>query len=181
MDLSPKMFRDIPKLVKNHYTEGNFNWPMIIYVSVVHIAALVGVSKISRCSAQTLLWAFCLWPIRYAIISREVVPCRATYMHIRTRPLHTILIFLTVAILFLSFYTKFSFTVALVSQSEFIDCGLTDPMRRTLSYDSLLCCATRSLTKDRSTIGHVTTEYTTNSQKRRQTHTTPPEDFSMLT
>ena len=68
MDFSPKMFRDIPNLVRHHYTEGNFNWPMIIYITLVHTTALYGVAKISQCSAETLIWAFALWPIRYVLL-----------------------------------------------------------------------------------------------------------------
>lgn len=63
MDLSPQMFRDIPGLVKYHWKEGNFNWPMVIYVSLVHYIAFVGVGRLTQCSAETLLWAFVLWPI----------------------------------------------------------------------------------------------------------------------
>lgn len=48
-----------------HYKEGNFNWPMIIYVGLVHIVATVGLFTIPKCSAETLFWAFILWPIRY--------------------------------------------------------------------------------------------------------------------
>ena len=66
MDFSPKMFRDIPKVVHYHWKEGNLNWPMIIYISLVHVAAVAGVAKVMDCSAQTLMWAFLLWPIRYA-------------------------------------------------------------------------------------------------------------------
>ena len=65
MDLSAKMFMDIPGLVKYHWKEGNFNWPMITYVSLVHYAAAVGVAKMTQCSTETLMWAFVLWPIRY--------------------------------------------------------------------------------------------------------------------
>jgi hypothetical protein len=65
MDLSMKMFRDIPKVVSYHYKEGNFNWPMIIYISFVHSMALGGVMKLTQCSPETLIWAFLLWPIRY--------------------------------------------------------------------------------------------------------------------
>ena len=65
MDLSPKMFMELPGLVKHHYKEGNFNWPMIIYVSLVHYAAAVGVAKMTQCTTETLMWAFILWPIRY--------------------------------------------------------------------------------------------------------------------
>ena len=67
MDLSPKMFMELPGLVKYHYKEGNFNWPMIIYISLVHYAAAVGVAKITQCSTETLMWAFLLWPIRYVL------------------------------------------------------------------------------------------------------------------
>ena len=63
MDLSPKMFREIPEVISYHYKNGNINWPMAIYISLVHIVALVGVFKIFDCSKETLLWAFLLWPI----------------------------------------------------------------------------------------------------------------------
>lgn len=65
MDLSMKMVRDIPKVVSYHWKEGNYNWPMIIYISLVHIAAGCGVAKLTQCSYETLMWAFLLWPIRY--------------------------------------------------------------------------------------------------------------------
>jgi len=63
MDLSAKMFMDIPGLVKHHWKEGNFNWPMITYISLVHYAAAVGIAKMTQCSTETLMWAFLLWPI----------------------------------------------------------------------------------------------------------------------
>ena len=69
MDFSLKMFRDIPNVVHHHWKEGNFNWPMIIYISLVHVAAVAGVAKVMDCSAQTLLWAFLLWPIRYVDVA----------------------------------------------------------------------------------------------------------------
>ena len=47
-----------------HYKEGNLNYPMMIYVSLVHTVALVGFLKISACTTNTLMWAFILWPIR---------------------------------------------------------------------------------------------------------------------
>lgn len=64
MDLSMKMVRDIPKVVSHHWKEGNINWPMGIYISLVHVAAFSGLFKVMDCSRETLLWAFCLWPIR---------------------------------------------------------------------------------------------------------------------
>jgi len=63
MDLSFEMIRSIPSLVANHYREGNINWPMAIYVTVVHAAAIVGLLTVPQCSKATLLWAFILWPI----------------------------------------------------------------------------------------------------------------------
>jgi len=64
MDFSMKMFRDVPGLVAHHYKEGNFNWPMIIYISFVHIVAALGLFAVPQCSKETLLWAFVLWPVR---------------------------------------------------------------------------------------------------------------------
>jgi stearoyl-CoA desaturase (delta-9 desaturase) len=63
MDFSPKMFRDLPSLVSGHYKTGNMNWPMIIYISLVHSVAVVGLTKLTACSMETLLWSFILWPI----------------------------------------------------------------------------------------------------------------------
>jgi len=63
MDLSPQMFREIPSLVKHHWKEGNFNWPMMFYVVLVHYVALVGVARLPQCSPETLIFAFILWPI----------------------------------------------------------------------------------------------------------------------
>ena len=47
-----------------HYKEGNINYPMGIYIVLVHIVAIVGLLKIPACSVHTLMWAFILWPIR---------------------------------------------------------------------------------------------------------------------
>lgn len=54
---------DSIKTVTRHYKEGNLNWPMIIYISLAHMAALIGVFTLPKCSNYTLLWAFILWPI----------------------------------------------------------------------------------------------------------------------
>lgn len=64
MDFSPQMFRNIPKVAYDHYKEGNLNYPMIIYVSLVHIVAVAGLFALPKCSKETLFWAFILWPIR---------------------------------------------------------------------------------------------------------------------
>lgn len=64
MDFSLKMFQDIPSLISYHYKKGNINWPMLIYISLVHIIAIVGLFTIPKCQTKTLFWAFILWPIR---------------------------------------------------------------------------------------------------------------------
>ena len=46
-----------------HYKAGNLNWPMIIYIGLVHVAAIVGVLTIPYCHKLTLFMAFILWPI----------------------------------------------------------------------------------------------------------------------
>lgn len=63
MDLSLKMFRDIPSVISHHHHGTGLNFPMLIYISLVHIVALVGVFNLPKCSAETLIWAFILWPI----------------------------------------------------------------------------------------------------------------------
>ena len=52
------------RTVARHYKEGNLNWPMIIYISLAHAAAVIGLFTIPQCNKWTLLWAFILWPIR---------------------------------------------------------------------------------------------------------------------
>jgi hypothetical protein len=64
MDLSMKMVKDIPSLISHHWKNKAFNWPMIIYVTLVHSLAAAGVMRLSKCSAETLIFAFILWPIR---------------------------------------------------------------------------------------------------------------------
>jgi len=63
MDFSAKMFRDIPSVVSYHYNHGGFNLPMGIYISIVHAVAFVGLLTVPKCSPETLIWAFILWPI----------------------------------------------------------------------------------------------------------------------
>mmetsp|Transcript_20099 Transcript_20099/g.30562 ORF Transcript_20099/g.30562 Transcript_20099/m.30562 type:complete len:327 (-) Transcript_20099:318-1298(-) len=58
-----KSIRDSIDAVVFHYKEGNLNWPMIIYNVIVHYAAIVGLLKVANCQANTLIWAFTLWPI----------------------------------------------------------------------------------------------------------------------
>ena len=60
------------KTVTRHYKEGNLNWPMIIYITLAHIAGLIGLFTIGQCHKYTLLWAFILWPIRSVV---TVISC----------------------------------------------------------------------------------------------------------
>ena len=59
--------------VARHYKAGTLNWPMIIYISLAHAAAIMGLISVPSCSKATLLWAFILWPIRFVnfLISGE--------------------------------------------------------------------------------------------------------------
>jgi len=63
MDLSMKMVRDIPSVISHHWKNKSLNWPMIIYISLVHAVAAAGLMRLSKCSAETLIFAFILWPI----------------------------------------------------------------------------------------------------------------------
>lgn len=52
------------KNVIDHYKEGNLRYSMLAYISLAHLSAGVGLSKLLDCSAKTLLWTFVLWVIR---------------------------------------------------------------------------------------------------------------------
>lgn len=58
------MIVDSMKTAAFHYKEGNLNYPMMIYIALVHAVAVVGLFKLLDCSAETLIFAFVLWPIR---------------------------------------------------------------------------------------------------------------------
>lgn len=46
-----------------HLSNGNVNWFMSSWVILVHILAIAGIANIPNCKAETLLFAFLLWPI----------------------------------------------------------------------------------------------------------------------
>lgn len=50
--------------VKRHYMKRTLNYPMIAYMTLVHLSALIGLFHVSSCHKATLLWALSLWPIR---------------------------------------------------------------------------------------------------------------------
>mmetsp|Transcript_1692 Transcript_1692/g.2189 ORF Transcript_1692/g.2189 Transcript_1692/m.2189 type:complete len:334 (-) Transcript_1692:587-1588(-) len=62
-DLSDFYPSEIIKAISWHWKHGTINWPMSIYITLVHIWATIGLFKISSCKAETLLWSFILWPI----------------------------------------------------------------------------------------------------------------------
>jgi len=58
-----KATKEVLETIVYHWKEGNYNWPMIIYISLVHIAASIGVLRVLDCKWQTLWLAFWLWPV----------------------------------------------------------------------------------------------------------------------
>ena len=56
-------FGGMYRTVSRHYKQGTLNWPMMIYIGLAHVAAVVGLFTLPSCKPQTLLWAFLLWPI----------------------------------------------------------------------------------------------------------------------
>ena len=63
LDLSWQMFANIPNVIRYHLKEGNMNWSYIVFFSVVHITAFMGLFRLQHCSYETLLFAQMLWPI----------------------------------------------------------------------------------------------------------------------
>lgn len=64
MDFSMQMWKDIPKVIQHHWKEGTFNWPMVFYIGLCHVMAVIGaVCYVPKCSAETLLWAWFMWPV----------------------------------------------------------------------------------------------------------------------
>lgn len=55
--------KDTVEAVVYHWKNKSINWPMSIYITLVHVAAVVGVGTVTACKWQTLLLAFILWPI----------------------------------------------------------------------------------------------------------------------
>uniref|UniRef100_A0A7S1BHV7 Fatty acid desaturase domain-containing protein n=1 Tax=Corethron hystrix TaxID=216773 RepID=A0A7S1BHV7_9STRA len=65
MDLSYDSLSAIPSVLSKHYRQGNINVFMTTYVILIHIGAAEGLRRALAGSikAETLLFAFCLWPI----------------------------------------------------------------------------------------------------------------------
>jgi stearoyl-CoA desaturase (delta-9 desaturase) len=58
-----KLIKESFEAVSYHYKKGTINWPMVVYISLAHLAAIIGLFTIPKCQPLTLLWAFILWPI----------------------------------------------------------------------------------------------------------------------
>jgi hypothetical protein len=63
-----QMWKDAPVTAYTHIKAGNVNWPMTIYIFMVHVVAVVGLFAIPNCSKETLLFSVILWPLRYVIL-----------------------------------------------------------------------------------------------------------------
>ena len=46
-----------------YYKRGNINWLMVVYITLTHVAAIIGLMTITSCHKYTLVWAYSLWPI----------------------------------------------------------------------------------------------------------------------
>ncbi len=57
------MVVEVLRTIAFHYKEGNINWPMVIYLTLVHFAALTGILHLFEAKWQTCLLAFMLWPV----------------------------------------------------------------------------------------------------------------------
>lgn len=55
--------KDTVEAIVYHWKNKSINWPMAIYITLVHVAAVVGIFTIPNCKPQTLLLALILWPM----------------------------------------------------------------------------------------------------------------------
>ena len=171
MDLSLQMVRDIPGVVKYHYKEGNFNWPMIIYISLVHTAAFVGLFKITHCMSETLLWAFILWPIRW-------VDLLSSFAENLSMTMYMMLTYATSSFFCCLFLTFLSVVLELLL--VYIVYGVIDRMKPVFRSVCFWCFPIPLPIKAVFIIGHVIIVSITNFRKLTPTHTMPLEGCSLL-
>jgi hypothetical protein len=55
--------------VVRHYKEGNLNWPMIIYITLAHVAAVIGLFSLAEFHIMANYWCR-----NYRWCSPSVVP-----------------------------------------------------------------------------------------------------------
>jgi stearoyl-CoA desaturase (delta-9 desaturase) len=64
MTLNPiTLARDTADALTYHLKNGTVNWPMGTYITLIHIAAIIGIFNVPFASRETQLLAFILWPI----------------------------------------------------------------------------------------------------------------------
>lgn len=64
LTLNPiSLIKDTVETVTYHWANQSLNWPSAIYVTLVHIAGVVGFYEVRDCMWETLLLAFVLWPV----------------------------------------------------------------------------------------------------------------------
>jgi len=61
MDFSLKMWKDIPSVIHHHWTNKTINWPMGIYITLVHFVAAIGMTHVLDSDPKTILFSFVLW------------------------------------------------------------------------------------------------------------------------
>ena len=57
-----KLAKDTVEAAGYHWANRNFNWPMSVYIVLVHFAAVVGLCTVRSCKVETLMLANLLWP-----------------------------------------------------------------------------------------------------------------------
>lgn len=64
LTLNPiSLVKDTVETVRYHWAKDSFNWPGGLYITLVHIAGVVGFNTVRDCMWETLLLAFVLWPV----------------------------------------------------------------------------------------------------------------------
>jgi stearoyl-CoA desaturase (delta-9 desaturase) len=71
-DKNNNKIKESVETVVRHYKEGNQNWPMIIYITLAHVAAVIGLFSLAECHKYTLLWSCILWQISGVGITGDV-------------------------------------------------------------------------------------------------------------
>ncbi len=68
-----QMWKDIPSTVAGHVKAGNVNWPMTIYIALVHVVAIIGAFQIPNCSKETLLFSVILWSVSFTLLTLPII------------------------------------------------------------------------------------------------------------
>jgi hypothetical protein len=55
--------KDTVEAIAYHWKNESINWPMGVYITLVHVAAVIGLFNVSVASWQTRFLALILWPI----------------------------------------------------------------------------------------------------------------------